>query len=275
MKIAVYTIAKNEETNVEPWFQSAKDADYITFCDNYSTDETAIIARNAAIRHSAARMAVIAVGIDPWRFDWAHNAALALVPLDADICIPLHLDERLTPGWRERIEWAWNHAGWVKKYSEQARPTQLFYPYKWSEDLTFLQNRIHARKGLIWRYADHEGIFHYFDTQPNQVTVQGQEPLIVQEQKPRPLNPMILKRLQWALEEFPGDTRVMYYLARELTYHGRYADALPILLEYFKVDTDFAFEQRDAAALLYKCYKVKAHDPFDKRSSLSEPIARV
>ena len=40
MKIAVYTIALNEEQFVETWYESAKNADYLLIADTGSTDAT-------------------------------------------------------------------------------------------------------------------------------------------------------------------------------------------------------------------------------------------
>ena len=40
MRIAVYTIAKNEEAFVQRWFDSAKEADHLLILDTGSTDNT-------------------------------------------------------------------------------------------------------------------------------------------------------------------------------------------------------------------------------------------
>lgn len=42
MKIAVYTIAKNEKQFVEEWYNSAKDADYLLIADTGSTSSAYI-----------------------------------------------------------------------------------------------------------------------------------------------------------------------------------------------------------------------------------------
>jgi glycosyltransferase involved in cell wall biosynthesis len=96
MKVAVYTIALNEEQFVEPWYESAKEADYLLIADTGSTDNTVAWARERGIN-------VITVLIKPWRFDMARNASLAALPADIDYCIALDMDEVLLPGWRQEL----------------------------------------------------------------------------------------------------------------------------------------------------------------------------
>ena len=70
MKIAVYTIALNEEQFVERWYESAKEADYLLIADTGSTDGTVALAKSLGIN-------VVEISIKPWRFDDARNASLA------------------------------------------------------------------------------------------------------------------------------------------------------------------------------------------------------
>ena len=62
MKIAVYTIALNEEQFVARWYESAKEADYLLIADTGSTDNTKEIAKKLGIN-------VVDVAVTPWRFD--------------------------------------------------------------------------------------------------------------------------------------------------------------------------------------------------------------
>jgi glycosyltransferase involved in cell wall biosynthesis len=94
MRIAVYTIALNEEKHVKKWYESAKEADYLLIADTGSTDKTVEIAKSLGIN-------VIDIRIDPWRFDDARNASLAAIPLDIDYCIALDMDEVLIDGWKK------------------------------------------------------------------------------------------------------------------------------------------------------------------------------
>lgn len=101
LKIAVYTIALNEEHHVLRWFESAKDADLLLIADTGSTDRTIEKSESLGI-------AVHKIHVDPWRFDVARNASLALIPDHFDICIQLDMDEVLPPGWRRIVEQAWS-----------------------------------------------------------------------------------------------------------------------------------------------------------------------
>ena len=118
MKIAVYTIAKNEIAHVARWAESCKQADHRFILDTGSTDNT----RQAAIDLG---IDVISRQFDPFRFDHARNFSLACLPEDIDICISLDMDEMLQPGWRQALEaipvditrprykyvWSWNQDG--------------------------------------------------------------------------------------------------------------------------------------------------------------------
>ncbi len=146
MKIAVYTIALNEEKNVEQWYESAKDADYLLIADTGSTDKTARIAKKLGIK-------VVKISIKPWRFDDARNAALASLPDDIDMCISLDMDEVLAPGWRNALE------------KLDSNVTQVNYKYTWSwrdpqsrtqPQVVYVTNKVHARHGYRWKYLVHE-----------------------------------------------------------------------------------------------------------------------
>lgn len=145
MKIAVYTIAINEEKFVERWYESAKDADYLLIADTGSTDKTVKLSKKLGIN-------VINISIKPWRFDDARNAALASLPDDIDMCISLDMDEVLDEGWREALE--------------KTTGTQILYRYthSWNnQDQTIpgrisSQAKIHARHGYRWKFIVHEYI---------------------------------------------------------------------------------------------------------------------
>jgi glycosyltransferase involved in cell wall biosynthesis len=146
MKIAVYTIALNEEKHVERWYESAKDADYLLIADTGSTDKTKRIAKKLGIK-------VIDISISPWRFDDARNAALAALPTDIDYCISMDMDETLSEGWRECLE----------KMTGDQIEYKFNLDFKDEEEknpeTTFINNRIHKRYGFRWEYLMHEVLF--------------------------------------------------------------------------------------------------------------------
>jgi len=203
VKVAVYTIAKNEASFVERWYNSAKDADSIHILDTGSDDKTVTIARDLGID-------VMQRKFDPWRFDVARNAALQMVPADVDYCISLDMDEVLLPGWREELERM--HAQGV---------TRPRYKYTWSwvkpgvPGLQYGGDKIHSRHNYYWKHPVHEVITC------NGTEIQGWCGLEIHH------FPDHLKSrgsyfplLELAVREDPDDDRNAHYLAREYYYKG-------------------------------------------------------
>ena len=201
MKIAVYTIALNEEKFVERWYESAKDADYLLIADTGSTDKTVKLAKKLGIN-------VINISIKPWRFDDARNAALASLPADIDMCISLDMDEVLDEGWREALE--------------KTTGTQILYRYthSWNnQDQTIPGNissqaKVHARHGYRWKFIVHEYIVA--DRNENHVIQEAEDFHILHYpdvSKSRVgYNPLIKD----ALDEDPESHRYELYYAKAL-----------------------------------------------------------
>jgi len=203
LKIAVYTMAKNEATHVERFCRSVEGADYVVVTDTGSTDGTQeLLADRGVLVHTAS--------IQPWRFDTATNVALANVPADADVCIKLDLDEVLyTPNgqwWRDCIERVWENG-----------VSQLSYKYTWSwlvpgvvPDVQFAAMHIHARNGYIWRHAGHACLEHMFKNSKS-AHLNGMEIHHYMVSKGRP-DYLPLLELAAAENECP---RTLFYLGRE------------------------------------------------------------
>jgi glycosyltransferase involved in cell wall biosynthesis len=143
MKIAVYTIALNEEKHVKRWYESAKDADYLLIADTGSTDRTVEIAKELGIN-------VFNISIKPWRFDDSRNAALALLPDDIDYCVSMDMDETLSEGWRECLE----------KMNSDIVTYYFNMTFKDEAETVplnrFINERIHKRHGFRWKALMHE-----------------------------------------------------------------------------------------------------------------------
>lgn len=237
MKIAVYTIALNEEQFVERWYESAKDADYLLIADTGSTDNTVALAEGLGIN-------VINISIKPWRFDDARNASLAALPIDVDICVQLDMDEILLPGWREEIE---------KAFSLGATRIRYNYTWNWKDDAqtipatTFGGDKIHARRGYRWKHPVHEVIVPYADTQEKQVWTQLSLHHHPDNTKSRSQYLPLLK--QSTLED-PYDDRNAYYYARELFFYRQYEEAAKEFKRHLELPTATWAPER-AASMRY------------------------
>jgi glycosyltransferase involved in cell wall biosynthesis len=209
MKIAIYTIALNEEQFVEKWYDSAKEADYLLIADTGSTDFTVAKAQALGIN-------VIKISINPWRFDDARNASLSVIPSDIDYCIALDMDEILLPGWKKELK---------KALKDKVTRPRYKYTWSWKEDgtpgLQYGGDKIHARKGYRWKHPVHEVITSdrleekqgWYDLQihhyPDHTKSRGQ----------------YLPLLELSVIEDPLDDRNAYYYARELFFAGKLEEA--------------------------------------------------
>ena len=208
MKVAAYTITKNEEQFVGRWADSCADADYRLVVDTGSTDNTASIALESGCE-------VGYITIRPWRFDDARNASLALIPDDIDICVALDADEVLLPGWREALE---------KIGPEVTRPR---YKYVWSwnpdgsEGLSYSGDKVHSRHGYRWVHPVHEVLT--CTTQEVQSFCDGLE--IHHHPDSSKSRAQYLPLLELAVRERPEDDRNQFYLGREYMFVGQKANS--------------------------------------------------
>lgn len=236
MKIAVYTITKNEENNMARWAFSARDADLVIIGDTGSEDETA----KAAAAHGAE---VVNIRIDPWRFDDARNALLAQIPLDIDMCIALDADEILLPGWRAKLE----------EVSPGVTRPRYKYVWSWlpdgSEDLSYTGDKIHARKGYRWRHPVHEVITPYLIEEVQEfcgVRINHYP----DSKKPRSYLPL----LELAVREDPNDDRNAHYLAREYMFAGRYKEAKREFIRHLALPSaTWAAERSQSLRYIARC----------------------
>jgi glycosyltransferase involved in cell wall biosynthesis len=203
-KIAVYTIALNEEKHVKRWFDSAHEADLLVIADTGSTDKTRFLAKSLGI-------SVTEIVVNPWRFDVARNASLALIPEDFDICIQLDMDEVLPAGWRKKIEDAYDEGNkWplyihVTSRDEKGNARHFQHYFK-----------IHPRKGFHWKYPIHEVLVHEPNLTFERKVIDLEVDHIKDESKSRK---SYLDLLEKAVQEEPSDWRMNHYLNREYFYN--------------------------------------------------------
>ena len=235
MKICVYAISKNEEGFVKRFYESVKQADQIVLADTGSTDNTVSIARDCGIE-------VYNITINPWRFDRARDAALALVDPDVDVCISLDLDEVLMPGWREEIERVWKET-----------TTRLQYRYDWSKGHIFNATKVHKRTGYAWHHICHEMI----EADPRTPEVWATTDFLLIKHLPDDTKSRsdYLPLLKAAVTENPYDSRDAYYYARELFFNGQWQASIDEWQRYLKMPTATWYHERCFAhRTLAKCY---------------------
>lgn len=229
MKVAVYSICRNEAEAAPRFIASCADADVVVVADTGSTDDSvAILRRCGAVVHK--------ITVDPWRFDSARNAALDLVPEDVDVCISLDLDEVLLEGWRSALEISW-----------RADTTRATYPFILTRQPNgrpariFRNGRIHSRHGYRWRHACHEIL----------VPIAGHETLaslddLTVEHLPigKRDKSSYLGLLRIAAEEESLSPRMAHLYGRELLRHGRNEEARAEFERQLALPSDRDREQR-------------------------------
>lgn len=242
MKIAVYTIALNEAPFAQRWAESCAEADYRVVADTGSQDGTIAALRSHGV-------AVHEIAIRPWRFDHARNANLALVPIDAEVCISLDMDEVLVPGWRQALEAAW-------------RPgtTRLRYSYVWNWDAQgrprtqFFGDKVHHRQGYAWKHPAHEVIV------PQRGVVEqvawAEDVRIHHHADDSKSRGQYLDLLALATAEDPEDDRSAHYYGRELLFHKQYAAAIEELKRHLSLSRATWKPERSASLrFIGRCHK--------------------
>jgi tetratricopeptide (TPR) repeat protein len=239
-RIAVYSLALNQVSQVERFVASCAEADVVTVGDAGSSDGTPerLTELGATVRR---------IVVQPWRFDLARNAVLALVPGDVDVCIKLDLDEVLLPGWRTALEAAW-------------RPdvTRFRYQYSWSRDeasaesYAFATDNIHGRSGYRWNYPCFETL-SYYANQP-ETTVEAPSLRVRQYGSSTGLNFDLLELLNLAVRENSYSDRMTFYHGRELYFQEHWELAEQELERYLHLSTAvWPPERSQAMILLARC----------------------
>lgn len=236
MKVAIYTIAKNEAQFVGRWFDSAREADSFHILDTGSTDQTVAIAESLGVD-------VAQFVFDPWRFDAARNMALDMIPEDTDLCIALDMDEVLVEGWRDQLE------------AIADGVTRPRYEYTWSWEgskpgLVYGGDKIHARHGYHWRHPVHEVIT------PDTGFVERQEWCglkIHHHPDSSKSRGQYLPLLELAVAEDTEGDRNSHYLAREYFFAGRMNEAETEFVRHLGLDSArWGAERAQSCRYLYK-----------------------
>ncbi len=244
MKVCVYAIAKNEEKFARRWLDSMSEADGVYVLDTGSSDETVRLLKEGG--------AIVKQRIfEPFRFDDARNASLAMVPDDADVCVCTDIDEVFHRGWRAAME---------KAFASGAET--VYYRYTWNflpsgeEGHVFWLNNAHRRHGFFWKHPVHEVICTKDGHEPRSAIARSvQLDHLADESKSRA---QYLPLLELSVREDPEDDRNSHYLGREYLFYRRYDEAIAELTRHLSLKSARWSDERSASMrYIARAYKAK------------------
>lgn len=247
IKISVYTISLNEIQHAERWAASVADADYRIVLDTGSTDGTVDRLKELGVT-------VYEQKFTPWRFDTARNAALSLIPLDADVCISMDMDEFMEDGYRAKIEKIWS------KETTRLAYTYVFDYQPQGVNQGFYSDKIHARHGYEWRRPVHETIY----AQDNIKEILASDLNIVMNQiqdRTKITRHSYLPLLKLAHEENTSDSQIAFWYGRELVSNGDNALAIPVFKHYLDLPNSRWDAERSEA--LIHLSKIENHKTWE------------
>jgi tetratricopeptide (TPR) repeat protein len=246
MKIAIYTIAKDEASNVWDWSENTKDADYrIIGVDIRTRDNTDSILTSRGI-------VTIPIDINPWRFDYARNAVLSNIPHDIDVCVSLDLDERLTDNWREVVEKEWEEGLGILHYN---------YVYLWKNVerriplTTSLGYKCHSRHNYTWQNPVHENLKYIgIGEEKKKITDKFSIHHFPDVSKER----NYLEILNRTLESNPNDSWTVHLRARDHFVNKNYKECIVDCKKYLELtqaytDTDICLVRSEMLRTLSRC----------------------
>lgn len=223
-------IVKNEGVMLEQCLESVKDADEIIIVDTGSQDNTKEIAQKFTSN----------LFDFEWIDDFSAARNFAKTKCTGDYILSIDADETLEEGGIQKIK-------------------------------DFLSNYDKGAAGLIMKSTNQEYVvpriikntpFIYFRGKvheaPNTLDFDISNPINVNitfgSSPAHALDPeRNVRIMQKVFNEFPNDTRNLYYLGREYGYKKEWIKAIAILEEYVKI-SEFMKEKADAFFLLAVCY---------------------
>jgi glycosyltransferase involved in cell wall biosynthesis len=220
MKTAVYTIAKNEEKNVDRFLSSLKDVDCVVVLDTGSTDGTLkkLIDGGAMVEKHE---------FTPFDFAKARQMALDLVPNDVDMCISMDLDETLEPGWKQELERLYNDGVELIDY--------LYIETK--DNASSFRSKIHTRHGFKWERSIHENIV---PDNNREIKRESTDKILVTHHRKKPTN--YVKQLNQYIKENPDDADSYIQRGADYITLGKYEEAIKDYRKYLSITEDHNHE---------------------------------
>lgn len=248
LKVAIYSICKDEILNVEKFIKCFSKADYLCILDTGSTDGTWEYLQQAQEKYP--NLIIKQEIINPWRYDTARNLSLTLVPEDTTIYFMMDLDEIIKENdWMDMIKLAWDplfSRGYYTYYRQVDKTTDA--PIQ-----TFQEYRIHNKN---WHYKGlvHEQLYNITDTRDFYADESVMVPICVWHYPTNPNRVVYIELCERGVEEEPMNWLMHLQLAAEYEVHKEYEKAI---IEYRKIiaesDTLAEVEIGRAYASLGRC----------------------
>lgn len=232
MKIAVYSICKNEIDQVDGYMSHLDALGLKPYILDHSTDGTTEKLR--------ARGAIIdTTPIEDWWWDRGKNAAMDLVDKPVDFCVNIDLDERLSPDFWKIVD----------KVRSGTKLVQHLYKPEGGKERMRYDWRLHARHGARWVGPVHE----YLECL-GEPKLQLIEELLITHWPPPHKNHVPVETVLRAVKAFPDDIRIKALCGRELFFSDRIDEAIDQFRDFLAGDSDNELDVCYAHRMLGKCY---------------------
>jgi hypothetical protein len=261
MKLAVYAIAKNEIDNVDAWYANMKGADGVYVLVNNSTDATAARLRElgATVREFSEKECTrqklllnTGEGIYP-NLGALRNKALAMIPQDMDICVPVDLDDRFScDTWPDELKAIWTDGAGICRYK---------YVYSWQPDgtegISYRHDRIHSRHGWRWTGYVHEWLEAIGKKRGHDVILPDDIYQFTSSHAHKAgLSTLPVLRKQ--AHDMPICARTAHYHGRELYQSKKYDEAIEELTRHLTLPgATWGAERSASSRYISKCYQEK------------------
>lgn len=219
-KIVIYTICKNEESNIRRFMESTEGVP-VYVLDTGSSDKSVELLKECG--------AIVEQKIVyPWRFDVARNVALDMVPDEIDICVSVDMDEVLESGWSEKLQKEWK--GNIGSYQ---------YVSEWSDKektkpaVVGPRTKVHSRHDFTWGKPIHEILV----PKPGIIQNHCDLSFVVKHYRSDRVRDYI-PQLTLLLQEFPQDANAWLQRASEYFILGEYRFSMSDYKTFLKLTCD-------------------------------------
>lgn len=218
VKICLYTICKDEDHEVEGWWESAKEADYVIALDTGSSDGMDIHLESLGCE-------VHRKGYDKFRFDVARNDSVKYAyETDADVFVNLDMDERFHPGWADILREKWEpdkHERGICSYyvDDPEKPGRRNWIHDRSWHWVYPVHETLSRNGSIYYHVSHE------------LNLEGEVYIRHQRKPVKATRDQYLSLIELRWEEDKPNLDSLCYLVREYMYADKPEKTLAMIDE--------------------------------------------